>query len=1047
LGLPAGADLGLGSGMKSLLSALVLTAALAGPGAHAADSFPQPYDTGKNGNAPMSAEDSAKSFKMPPGFKVSVFAGEPDVRQPIAMTFDPRGRLWVAENYTYAEAGVLFATNLSDRVLIFEDTHHDGHFDKRTVFYDRAKILTSVEVGYGGVFLMCPPRLLFIPDKNGDDIPDGEPEVLLDGFTTATDSHHTFANGLKWGPDGWLWGRVGITSKARVGVPGTPDAERVPMNGGIWRYHPGRHVFEAVSHGTTNPWGMDWNAEGEPFFINTVIGHFWHAITGAHFERMHGADVDPHSYALIPQHADHYHFDTGAGWTKSRAAQDGSTFAPGSDNLGGGHAHTGLMIYQGDNWPAQYRGKVFTLNFHGRRINMENLERDGSGYVARHAPDFLTVGDPWFRGIDLIEGPDGSVYIADWSDTGECHNHDGVNRSSGRIYKVTYGDPARPAFGDLTKLSNEQLLPLLTGSNEWAVRQARQLLATRTALTGKPAISIQTLTSEFDLHRDLAARLRVIWALNAVGAPGTDWLLDRIQGPTRDRDEQIRSWAARLLAERFQELPENAPPEDRRRRAHWGIDPAWPKTRKPFLELAATDPAASVRLTLASLLPKVPSGSRTELATALIRHAEDATDHNLPLMLWYGTEPLVSAKLDTGIELALASEIPTVRRFIARRLAEEIETDPAQIDSLLKAAMKASPAARIDFLTGLGEAWQGWRKLQAPEGWSAFRNSVAGVADAAVSAKVAELDLLFGDGRVLDGLRAVAADTSADPATRRNALHTVLQGGASGLAPVLKRLADDNPLRADAMVGLLQIGDVEGPAIAIGRYQSIVADERTRVLGALVTRPAAATALLQAIADGKIPRVDLTPFLARQIAGLGDPDLTARLTSVWGAVRATDGDKRAAIDRFRIQLSAPRLRDANLARGRQLFTQTCAGCHTLYGEGGKVGPDLTGSDRASLDYLLENIVDPSAVVPADYRMTVVTMKDGRSLNGLLRDKTERTLTIQTPTERTTVERREIESVEESTSSMMPDGLLESYPPDDQRDLVAYLMHPTQVPPK
>jgi putative membrane-bound dehydrogenase-like protein len=1034
-------------GMKPLFSALILTACTAMSRTAAADSFPQPYDTGKNRSAPMSAEDSARSFKMPPGFKVSVFAAEPDVRQPIAMTFDPRGRLWVAENYTYAEAPVSFATNLSDRVLILEDTNHDGHFDKRTVFYDRAKILTSVEVGMGGVFLMCPPRLLFIPDKNGDDIPDGEPEVLLDGFNTTTGNHHTFANGLKWGPDGWLWGRVGISSQARVGVPGTPESERAVMNGGVWRYHPTRHIFEAVSHGTTNPWGMDWNAEGEPFFINTVIGHFWHAIPGAHFERMHGADVDPHSYELIPQHADHYHFDMGAGWTKSRAALDGSSFAAGSDSLGGGHAHTGLMIYQGDNWPARFRGKVFTLNFHGRRINMEDLGRDGSGYVAKHAPDFLTVGDPWFRGIDLIEGPDGGVYIADWSDTGECHNHDGVSRSSGRIFKVTYGDPVKPAVGGLTKLSSEQLRPLLTGSNEWAARQARQLLATRSALQGKPALPLAGLYKEFGRHgyKDAAWRLRVIWALNAVGGPSNDWLINRIAGPTRDSDEHIRSWAVRLLAERFQAFPNEPQLEDRRHRARWGIRDPWASAEKAFLDLAQNDPAPSVRLALASVLPKVPAQARPKIAELLLAHAEDATDHNLPLMLWYGIEPIVSANSAAGVRLALAAQIPTARRLAARRLAEDIDTGADAISALLEGARTASPAARVDYLEGFAAAWRGWRKLTAPAGWTEFRATFKETESPAVATKLSELDLLFGSGRALAELRAVASDTKADENARRTALRTLLEAGTTGLEPLLNSLSGDAVLRADALVGLLKIGAPDGPSTALGGYQWIVASERARVIGAMVTRPSAAKALLEALAEGRVLRADVTPFDARQLVGLNDAALTKRLAEVWGAIGSTDADQRASIDRLRTQLTPTRLRSADLSHGRALFQKTCAACHRLYGEGGQVGPDLTGSGRASLDYLLENVVAPSAVVPAAYRMTVLNLKDGRSLNGVVTARTDRTLTLQTPTEQTTVEKSGIESSEESASSMMPEGLLESLKPDDQRDLVAYLMHPTQVP--
>ncbi len=514
----------------------------------AAAAFPEPYNSEKPGAEPISAAAALGSFKLPPGFKATVFANEPQVRQPIAMTFDARGRLWVAENYTYAEAGVNFATNLADRVVILTDRDGDGRADESKVFYDQARLLTSLELGRGGVFLLCPPRLLWVPDRNGDDIPDGEPQGVLDGFTTTTGNRHTFANGLKWGPDGWLWGRVGISSQARIGVPGTPEAQRVLMNGGIWRYHPERKVVEAVSHGTTNPWGLDWNEMGEPFFINTVIGHLWHAIPGAHFQRMHGDDVNPHSYGLIGQHADHYHFDLGAGWTKSRAAFDGSSFAPGSDNLGGGHAHTGLMIYQGENWPNSYRDQLFTINFHGRRVNTERLDREGSGYVGRHAADLLSIGDPWFRGIDLLQGPDGGVFLSDWSDTGECHDHDGVHRTSGRIYKITNGESKSSAVGDLSKLEFGALKPLLFSRNEWVARHARQVLADRAAEGRDRTRMVTELKQEFGRQKTTATRLRAIWALNAVGGTDQPWLLERIQNDTRDENEHIRSWAVRLLA-------------------------------------------------------------------------------------------------------------------------------------------------------------------------------------------------------------------------------------------------------------------------------------------------------------------------------------------------------------------------------------------------------------------------------------------------------------------------------------------------------------------
>ena len=464
---------------------LSLLIALLGTTLASAADFPQPTNTEKDMSIPlMPAEEAAAKFEVPPGFKVSVFASEPDVQNPIAMSWDSRGRLWVAENYTYAERPTRFEMGLRDRIVIFEGTN-GGHFTKRTVFTDDVQMLTSIAVGHGGVYMMCPPQLLFVPDRNGDDKPDGPAEVLLDGFTPPQDNYHNFANGLKFGPDGWLYGRCGASAPGEVGAPGTPAAERIPLRGTMWRFHPKTHVFEALSSGTTNPWGHDWNEHGELFFINTVNGHLWHGITGAHFVRPHTIDPNPHAYGLMDQHADHWHFDTAQDWTKSR---DGA-----ANSLGGGHAHIGMMFYQGDNWPAEYRGHLFTWNMHGRRANQEIIERSkmadgrpGSGYVGKHGTDILLAEDKWFRGLDLDYGPDGGVFALDWSDTGECHDSTGVHRTSGRIFKITYGEPKRVEPFDLAKFSPRDLAALHTHNNEWFARQAHLELAVRQEALGVP---------------------------------------------------------------------------------------------------------------------------------------------------------------------------------------------------------------------------------------------------------------------------------------------------------------------------------------------------------------------------------------------------------------------------------------------------------------------------------------------------------------------------------------------------------------------------------
>src|SRR6185436_8030987 len=201
--------------MKTILLLLVLTAF-----SLSASEFPLPYNTEPDQSGPMSATEAAAKMKLPAGFKATVFAAEPDVQNPIAMAWDARGRLWIAENYTYAEGGKKFDLNLRDRILIFEDKDGDGKFDTRKVFTDELQMLTSIEVGYGGVWVMSPPRLLFISDRDRDDKPDGAPEVVLDGLTGSPDMHHTFANGLRFGPDGWLYGRCGASSTGEMGVPG-----------------------------------------------------------------------------------------------------------------------------------------------------------------------------------------------------------------------------------------------------------------------------------------------------------------------------------------------------------------------------------------------------------------------------------------------------------------------------------------------------------------------------------------------------------------------------------------------------------------------------------------------------------------------------------------------------------------------------------------------------------------------------------------------------------------------------------------------------------
>ncbi len=1012
------------------LAWLAAMALILAPTAAPAGDFPEPRDTEPKPVPALPADRAAAGFRVPEGFRVAAFAAEPEVRNPIAMAWDGRGRLWVAENYTYAERSARFDLRHRDRVLIFEDADSDGRPEKRSVFTDDVQMLTSVEVGLGGAWLLCPPQLLFVPDRDGDDRPDGPAEVVLDGFTVPAENYHNFANGLRWGPDGWLYGRCGASAPGKIGRPGAPEADRIPLTGGLWRLQPRTGRVEALVHGTTNPWGHDWDPLGEAFFINTVNGHLWHLIPGSHLVRPHTIDPNPRAYLAIDQHADHFHWDTTRDWSDSRNVSGEH------DRRGGGHAHSGLMIYGGDTWPAGDRGKLFTLNFHGRRTNVERLERTGSGYIGRHEPDRFFALDPNFRGIDLGSGPDGNVFVLDWNDSGECHENTGVIRSSGRIFKFSYGTPKPAPIPGLARLGPQALVALHRHPDEWFARMARRQLLDRAARGEKLEGAADGLRALLAIDPDPVHKLRALWSLHGLGLADAGLLRPLL----RHDHEAVRAWAVRLLTD--------AMPLDTvmgRRPPGPEVGPA-PDLLAEFARMGREDGSGLVRLVLASTLQRLPVAGRPALAAPLLSRSEDANDHNLPLMLWYGLIPVADADPSALARLGSACALPTTRRLIARRLAEDLERNPAPIEDLLtRAASGEDPALRADILRGLAEGLLGWRKAPRPAAWPAFSARLAGSDDPSTRDRLRDLDVLFGDGRALDGLKRLALEDKADLESRKSALRALIEARPPDLRAICETLLRVRFLNATAAGGLALFDDPAIGKTLAASYRSFHPSERPAVVDALASRPAFARALLDQMAAGSIPRADVSAYQARQIRSLGDPSLARQLAETWGEVRDSAADKKAAIGRIKARLTPEALARADLARGRSLFNKACASCHKLYGHGGEIGPDLTGSGRENLDYLLENVVDPSAVVNADFRMSVVAMVDGRVLTGLVRPRSDRTLTLQSPTEALTLERKEVERVDPSPLSLMPEGLLDPMAEDEVRDLLAYLQHRTQVP--
>lgn len=992
---------------RDLLPALTLLGIMAcgmPRAARADDEAPRPA------SAPLAPSEAPKRMTVPEGFNVTLCAAEPEVVQPIAFTIDPRGRLWVVENQSYPIW--LKGPQGKDRILIFEDGDGDGRFENRKVFYDKATNLTGIELGFGGAWVCATPNLIFIPDRDGDDRPDGPPTIVLDGWNPEV--RHNLFNGLKWGPDGWLWGCNGIIATSSVGKPGTPENRRVPINCGVWRYHPTRQVFEAVAHGTTNPWGLDFDDRGEAFITNCVIPHLFHVVPGAHFQRMYGQDFNPNLYGLMETCADHIHW-AGGRWQDSR---EGQGYLKHSE-AGGGHAHVGAMIYLGDNWPDTYRDSMYTFNIHGHRVNHDSLERKGSTYLARHLPDFLMGNDTWFRGLELKYGPDGSVYFTDWSDMGECHENDADNahRENGRIYKLTYGT-AKPARVDLARSSDEELARFQLHKNDWYVRTARRLLQERAAGGADLGKAHQVLRPILASHPEPTRRLRALWTLSATGGLDHGALL----GLLDDTDESIRGWAIRLLV-------------DGEATATATID--------RLLARARSESSPHVLLTLASAMQRVPLKDRWPLAQALAATPIDPGDRMLALMTWYGIEPLAGADPARAAALAGGCKASLLRNYVARRAV--VADTGASLNVLLPLLAGVADEVRGDVLAGILDAFRGQKRIPRPAAWSEVYPKLLAARDPAVHERTILLAVDLGEPTAIGALKKTLTDRTTPLDVRARALAALVERRVPELTDELHSLLDDAALRGPAIRALAAYQDADTPRTLLGRYATFTEPDRDDAIATLAARPTWALALLDAVAAGTVARRDLNATIARQLLALGDPQVKSRLEAVWGSVRPTSSVKASLMTKYKDVLSSDEPA-ADPGRGRLVFNRTCLQCHRLFDSGGDVGPDLTGSDRANRDYILENVLDPSAAVAREYTLTNVATTDGRLVAGIIREENDRSLTIQTANEQIILPREDVEDVKPSTVSMMPEGQLERLSPLEVRDLFAYLAAKSQVTP-
>ncbi|MBL9145670.1 MAG: VCBS repeat-containing protein [Verrucomicrobiaceae bacterium] len=1058
-------------------------------------------------------QDALKNLQLPTGFKADLIAAEPDIVQPIAFCFDERGRLWVVEGNSYPQPREVGAGK--DRIRILEDSDGDGTYETKKTFCEGLNLASGIEVGFGGVWIGAAPYLMFIPrdgdkpvglvkESKGQEVKGASKQdltpiltnltaltkvpglsftayALLDGFGTQ-DTHETL-NSFLWGPDGWLYGCHGVFTHSKIGKPGTPDEQRTLMNAGVWRYHPVRHVFEVFAHGTSNPWGLDYDQNGEFFVTACVIPHLYHIVPGARYHRQGGQHFNPYTYEDIETIADHAHY---AGNIRDNAhwggRDHGSLVQDDTNAAGGGHAHCGLAIYQSNQFPATYRNRLIFGNLHGHRLVTDYLDPHGSTYIGKHGSDFMRSNDMNFIPVTQKVGPDGSLYVSDWSDKQVCHRGSGAveiwDRSNGRIYKVSYvgsegversadtpvrtqtnggeaaknneaGKSARAPFPkapfDLAKESDETLAKLAVQTeNEWFSRQARRVLMERvvrgTALNNK-LFDLAELSSG-------SSSLRKMWLAYSLGVARTS---DLVGKQLKDADERVRVAAVRQLSLPFEVFLGDNPgnPLKPGQGVTAVVADLDASELKAMAEVAKSDPSPIVRRELASALQRLPNDQRTPIARALLAHGEDKDDPYIPLLIWYGIEPLVGADPKAGLELAKVSKMPKVTEFIYRRMGAE---ESGRTGLLTVAAETKDAAMRDALLETVLKSARAGNKISKPENWAALRTKVVSALaeskepSTQVEATLLELEAFMGDTATLQHFADIIVHQRADVPLALNAIRVVTQTKFStptmmefGLHDILAGTGPGSPLKRAAIQSLAVLQHPDNAKWLVMTFGNMNVIEQQDAVNTLATTASGAKALLTAVKAKTIPSTMLSPFLARQLATLNNADVAALLKDTFGDLNAPKADLEERKKKFRALLTKGDLAAADKAKGKVLFSAVCGQCHAMFGEGQKVGPDLTGSNRGNLDYLLDNVLDPNAVIGKDYQLNIFELKDGRVASGVVKEDSPSAVRIAMPGGlEQTITTSEIKKRTVSKVSTMPEGLFDALPVEQLRQLVAYL---------
>lgn len=984
--------------MRSLqLPGLGLVLALGGPALiNAAERRIQiPHGQTKPPAAAKSPAEAEAAFTVPDGFRVELAAAEPDVVNPVAMTWDDRGRIWVCESVQYPHREPRPG---KDRIRILEDTDRDGRLDKVTTFAEGLNIPSGIAIGYGGVFVSNAPEILFLRDTNGDDVADTR-EVILDGFGTS--DTHELPNTFTWGPDGWLYGLNGVFNPSTVKHQG----RTWQFTCALWRYHPRTQAFEVYCQGTSNPWGLDYNANGHWFVSACVIDHLWHLTQTGYYHRQAGA-YPPHVWK-IESIVDHVHQK---------------------------RAYCGLAFYDADVYPQEYRGDLFMGNIHGNCVNRDRLSRRGSTYRAEAKDDFLQANDVWFMPVSTKLGPDGCFWVLDWYDRYHCYQDaqrdpDGIDRGHGRLWRVAYGDVPLPGPFDLNRKSNSELIALLAHANGWWQRTAQRILIERNSESD--VAMLKELARSSSPHH---APMYAVWTLIGMGRVDADFHLELLAHP----EATFRAWGVRAACEK-------------RTVSEVIFDK---------VQALAQDANPDVRIEVAIASSRLHHADASSLMLRTLSYQAD--DPLIPHIAWENLHPIIAARRDQ-VSQWLADETnlstPGVREVAQRAIRMLLPHSRSQVtafSALLEQGIRLGgdslllryclQALAEDIHNGTPTGGMNGRDLFAPD----VREALTALTERDDEVGITTMAILIGwhDATVAQRARRLVSDARKPLALRLRLLKALAGAQSDGVldlcASVLNAPDESTELRREAIASLQGIDRPEVGPLLLAVWPALNPELRNVAIGVLSSRLPWAHDLLKAVDEGRIPRTMLNTNHVRQMLRHEQPELTAAIHRSWGRLREERSpDRQRVLRRMAAVVNEGRGDPAN---GQLMFKKHCYQCHQIYGAGMDIGPDLTGNGRADLEQILSNVLDPNLVIGSGYIARTVWTRDGQVFNGIpVEDSPERiVLKIAGTTQPQVIPRSEIDKLRTSEISLMPEDLEAGLTEQEFRDLIAFLL--TAEPP-